>query len=78
MRRSTAKFQASACAHSWQSTSTACDRAHWLQMIDGRTKFLSMVLNFTKDPSRKTLRPLIELYGRIRDRMKVEVEIPVR
>jgi len=47
-------------------------------MIDGQAKFVSMVLNFTKDPSRKTLRPLIELYGRIRDRMKVEVEIPSR
>jgi hypothetical protein len=44
-------------------------------MIDWQTKFLSMVLNFTKDPSRKTLRPLIELYGRDRDRMRVEAEI---
>ena len=34
-----------------------------------------MVLNFNKDPSSKTLRPLIELYGRDRERMKVEVEI---
>ena len=34
-----------------------------------------MVLNFTKNPSRKTLRLLIELYGRDRDRMKVEAEI---
>ena len=44
-------------------------------MIDWQSKFLTLVLNFTKDPSRKTLRPLIELYGRDRDRMRVEVEI---
>ena len=44
-------------------------------MIDRQTKFLSMVLNFTKDPSSKSLRPFIELYGRDRDRMKVEAEI---
>ena len=48
---------------------------YWLQNIDWQTKFLSMVLNFNKDPSSKSLRPLIELYGRDRDRMKVEVEI---
>ncbi len=51
------------------------DVGYWLQPIDWQTKFLSMVLNFTKDPTRKSLRPLIELYGRDRDRMKVEVEI---
>ena len=28
-------------------------------MIDWPTKFLSMVLNFTKDPGSKTLRPLM-------------------
>jgi hypothetical protein len=44
-------------------------------MINWQTKFLTMVLNFTKDPGSKTLRPLIKLYGRDRDRMKVEVEI---
>ena len=54
---------------------TLVDTTYWLQHIDWQTKFLSMVLNFTKDPSRKTLRPLIELYGRDRDRMKVEAEI---
>jgi hypothetical protein len=51
------------------------DVGYWLQNIDWQTKFLSVVLEFTQDPSRKTLRPLIELYGRDRDRMKVEVEI---
>jgi len=51
------------------------DVGYWLQNIDWQTKFLSMVLSFTKDPSSKSLRPLIELYGRDRDRMKVEVEI---
>jgi hypothetical protein len=54
---------------------TVVDAAHWLQHIDWQTKFLTLVLNFTKDPSSKSLRPLIELYGRDRDRMKVEVEI---
>ena len=54
---------------------TLVDATYWLQHIDWQTKFLSMVLNFNKDPSSKTLRPLIELYGCDRDRMKVEVEI---
>jgi hypothetical protein len=54
---------------------TLVDTTYWLQHIDWQTKFLSMVLNFTKDPRSKSLRPLIELYGRDRDRMKVEVEI---
>ncbi|MFM9194341.1 MAG: hypothetical protein ACKOWG_01090, partial [Planctomycetia bacterium] len=39
------------------------------------SKFVSVVLGFTKDPSSKSLRPLIELYGRDRDRMRVEAEI---
>lgn len=54
---------------------TIADTAYWLQHIDWQSKFLSMVLNFTKAPSSKSLRPLIELYGRDRDRMKVEAEI---
>lgn len=57
---------------------TLVETAHWLHVIDWQTKFLSMVLNFTKDPNRKTLRPLIELYGRDRDRMKAEAEILAR
>jgi len=48
---------------------------YWLKNIDWQTKFLGVVLAFAQDPSSKTLRPLIELYGRDRDRMKVEVEI---
>jgi len=51
------------------------DVGYWLQNIDWQTKFLGVVLAFAQDPSRKTLRPLIELYGRDRDRMRVEVEI---
>jgi len=35
---------------------TLVDAAHWLQMIDWQSKFLTLVLSFTKDPSRKTLR----------------------
>jgi hypothetical protein len=67
--------QAESRGYLLEDSLTLVDTAHWLHMIDWQTKFLSMVLNFTKDPSRKTLRPLIELYGRDRDRMKVEAEI---
>jgi hypothetical protein len=51
------------------------ETSFWLEMIDWQSKFLSIVLSFTKDPSRKSLRPLIELYGRDRERMRVEAEI---
>ena len=54
---------------------TIVDTAHWLHVIEWQSKFLSLVLNFTKDPSSKSLRPLIELYGRDRERMRVEAEI---
>ncbi len=67
--------QAESRGYLLEDSLTVVDTAHWLQHIDWQTKFLSMVLNFNKDPSSKTLRPLIELYGRDRDRMKVEVEI---
>jgi hypothetical protein len=67
--------QAESRGYLLEDSLTVVDTAHWLQYIDWQTKFLSMVLNFTKDPTRKSLRPLIELYGRDRDRMKVEVEI---
>jgi hypothetical protein len=50
------------------------DAEYWLQHIDWQTKFLGVVLAFAQDPSRKTLRPLIELYGRDRDRMRAEAE----
>jgi hypothetical protein len=67
--------QAESRGYLLEDSLTLVDTAHWLHMIDWQTKFLSMVLNFTKDPSRKSLRPLVELYGRDRDRMKVEAEI---
>jgi hypothetical protein len=54
---------------------TLADTSFWLQMIDWQSKFLAVVLNFAREPSRKTLRPLIELYGRDRDRMRAEAEI---
>ena len=54
------------------------DVGYWLQHIDWQTKFLKVVLAFAQYPSRKTLRPLIELYGRDRERMRVEVEILAR
>jgi hypothetical protein len=58
-----------------QDAFTLADVGHWLQHIDWQTKFLGVVLAFAQDPGSKTLRPLIELYGRDRDRMKLEVEI---
>ena len=58
-----------------QEAFALADVSYWLQHIDWQTKFLGVVLAFAQDPSRATLRPLIELYGRDRDRMKVEVEI---
>ena len=67
--------QAESRGYLLEDSLTLVDTTYWLQHIDWQSKFLSMVLNFTKDPSSKTLRPLIELYGRDRDRMKVEVEI---
>ena len=58
-----------------QDAFALADVAYWLENIDWQTKFLGVVLAFAQDPSRKTLRPLIELYGRERERMKVEAEI---
>ena len=67
--------QAESRGYLLEDSLTLVDTVSWLEMIDWQTKFLSMVLKFTKDPSRKTLRPLIELYGRDRDRMRAEAEI---
>ncbi len=67
--------QAEARGYLLEDSLTLVDATYWLQHIDWQTKFLTLVLNFNKDPSSKTLRPLIELYGRDRDRMKAEVEI---
>jgi len=67
--------QAESRGYLLEDSLTLVDTTYWLQHIDWQTKFLTLVLNFTKDPSSKSLRPLIELYGRDRDRMKVEVEI---
>ena len=61
-----------------QDAFTLADVGYWLQNIDWQTKFLGVVLAFIQDPSSKTLRPLIELYGRDQDRMKVEAEILAR
>jgi hypothetical protein len=67
--------QAESRGYLLEDSLTLVGTTYWLQHIDWQTKFLTMVLNFTKDPSSKSLRPLIELYGRDRDRMKVEAEI---
>lgn len=52
-----------------------CDIGYWLQHIDWQNKFLGVVLTFAQEPSHKTFRPLIEMYGRDRDRMRTEAEI---
>jgi len=67
--------QAESRGYLLEDSLTLVDTTYWLQHIDWQTKFLTLVLNFNKNPSSKTLRPLIELYGRDRERMKVEVEI---
>ena len=67
--------QAESRGYLLEDSLTLVDTTYWLQHIDWQTKFLTLVLNFTKDPSSKSLRPLIELYGRDRDRMRVEAEI---
>ena len=67
--------QAESRGYLLEDSLTLVDTTYWLQHIDWQTKFLTLVLNFNKDPSSKSLRPLIELYGRDRDRMRVEAEI---
>ena len=51
------------------------DVGYWLEHLDWQSNFLGVVLAFAQDPSQARLKPLIELYGRDRDRMKVEAEI---
>ena len=67
--------QAESRGYLLEDSLTLVDTSFWLQLIDWQSKFLALVLNFAKDPNRKSLRPLIELYGRDRDRMRAEVEI---
>jgi hypothetical protein len=61
-----------------QEAFALADVGYWLQHIDWQTKFLKVALAFARDPSRTTLRPLIETYGRDRQRMSAEVEILTR
>jgi rRNA-processing protein FCF1 len=58
-----------------QEAFTLADVGYWLEHLDWQSKFLGVVLAFAQDPSQASLKPLIELYGRDRDRMKVEAEI---
>ena len=51
------------------------DVGYWLRHIDWQAKFLKAVLAFAQDPECTTLRPLSELSGGDRERMRVEVEI---
>jgi hypothetical protein len=69
--------QAESRGYLLEDSLTLVDATYWLQMINWQTKFLTLVLNFTKDPGSKTLRPLIKLSGRDRDRMEVEVEVEI-
>ena len=67
--------QAESRGYLLEDSLTLVDTTYWLQMIDWQSKFLTLILSFTKAPSTKSLRPLIELYGRDRERMRVEAEI---
>jgi rRNA-processing protein FCF1 len=58
-----------------QDAFALADVGYWLEHLDWQSKFLGVVLAFAQDPSQASLKPLIELYGRDRDRMKIEVEI---
>ena len=58
-----------------QEAFALADVSYWLQHLDWQSKFLGVVLAFAQDPSQASLKPLIELYGRDRDRMKIEVGI---
>jgi len=51
------------------------DVGYWLQNIDWQTKFLGVVPSFVLLTTSTPLRPVVELYGRDRDRTKVEAEI---
>jgi len=51
------------------------DVTHWLELLDWQKKWLRMLLEFGKDPKPKTLKPLIEMYGRDPKRVKAEVAI---
>ena len=70
--------QAESRGYLLEDSLTLVDTVSWLEMIDWQTKFLQVVLAFTQDPSRTTLRPLIELYERDRERTRVEAEILAR
>ena len=52
------------------------DVGYWLEHLDWQSKCLGVVLAFAQDPGQASLKPLIEIYGRDRDCMKVEVEDP--
>ncbi|MFM7135536.1 MAG: hypothetical protein ACKO1M_00500 [Planctomycetota bacterium] len=51
------------------------DVGYWLKHLDWQSKFLGVVLGFAQDPSEASLKPLIELYGRDRERRLAEAEI---
>jgi hypothetical protein len=58
-----------------QEAFALADVGYWLEHLDWQSKFLGVVLAFAQDPNQASLKPLIELYGRDRDRVKAEVEI---
>ena len=54
-----------------QDAFTLADVGYWLQNINWQTKFLGVVLAFIQDPSRKTLRPLINAWVAERTRERI-------
>jgi hypothetical protein len=51
------------------------DVSYWLEQLDWQKKWLMLLLEFGRDPKPKTLKPLIEIYGRDPKRVKAEVAI---
>ncbi len=47
---------------------------YWLEIVEYHNKFLSIILNFGKQPCAKTLRPILEIYGAGRKRVASEVQ----
>lgn len=51
------------------------DTVYVLENVTYQQRYEDVMLRFCKDPSHKSLRPLIELYGPDRDRMRADAEI---
>lgn len=51
------------------------DTVYVLENVTYQQRYIDTMLNFCKDPNPKTLRAIIEFYGRDRKRMKIETEL---